>query len=78
MLKKNSGQYYPGLLLVARLLVARPAAELSEKQLESWVLLILDGASNNISAMPKMKGGPFFPFACWSANVYTHARIQEK
>jgi hypothetical protein len=25
MLKKNSGQYYPGLLLVARLLVARPA-----------------------------------------------------
>jgi len=49
---------------IATIMLDQAEAELSEKQLESWVLLILDGASNNISAMPKMKGKSFFPFAC--------------
>jgi hypothetical protein len=45
---------------IATIVLDQAEAELSEKQLESWVLLILDGASNNTSAMPKMKGKPFF------------------
>jgi hypothetical protein len=34
--------------------------ELTLEQIQSWVLLVLDGASNNMSAMPKLKGEPSF------------------
>ena len=41
---------------IADIMLDQAQNELTMPQLHSWVLLVLDGASNNVSAMPKLRG----------------------